>query len=69
MGFSSATKRSPGSLELGAVKHWKAPAFDGCLRPTPCRRCPAYGFGIAVFDNAQIEHSYMTVVGKLAFEH
>ncbi len=28
-----------------------------------------YGFGIVVFDNAQIEHSYMTVVGKLAFEH
>jgi hypothetical protein len=28
-----------------------------------------YGFGVAVFDNAQIEHSYMSVVGKLAFEH
>ena len=27
-----------------------------------------YSFGVAVFDNAQIEHSYMSVVGKLAFE-
>lgn len=27
-----------------------------------------YSFGVAVFDNAQIEHSYMSVVGKLVFE-
>lgn len=27
-----------------------------------------YSFGVAVFDNAQIEHSYMSVVGKLTFE-
>lgn len=27
-----------------------------------------YSFGVAVFDNAQIEHSYMTVVGKLVFK-
>lgn len=27
-----------------------------------------YAFGLAVFDNAQIEHSYMVTVGKLAFE-
>ena len=27
-----------------------------------------YSFGVAVFDNAQIEHSYMSVVGKLAFQ-
>jgi len=27
-----------------------------------------YAFGVAVFDNAQIEHSYMATVGKLAFQ-
>jgi hypothetical protein len=27
-----------------------------------------YSFGVAVFDNAQIEHSYMSVVGKLTFQ-
>jgi hypothetical protein len=27
-----------------------------------------YSFGVAVFDNAQIEHSYMTIVGKLTFK-
>jgi hypothetical protein len=26
-----------------------------------------YSFGVAVFDNAQIEHSYMSIVGKLVF--
>lgn len=26
-----------------------------------------YSFGVAIFDNAQIEHSYMSRVGKLAF--
>jgi hypothetical protein len=27
-----------------------------------------YSFGVAVFDNAQIEHSYMSIVGKLTFK-
>lgn len=27
-----------------------------------------YSFGASVFDNAQIEHSYMTTVGKMTFE-
>jgi len=27
-----------------------------------------YSFGVAVFDNAQIEHSYMSVPGKLVFQ-
>ena len=27
-----------------------------------------YAFGLAVFDNAQIEHSYMVTVGKLVFQ-
>lgn len=27
-----------------------------------------YSFGVAVFDNAQIEHSYMSTVGKLVFQ-
>jgi len=27
-----------------------------------------YSFGVAVFDNAQIEHSYMSVAGKLTFQ-
>jgi hypothetical protein len=27
-----------------------------------------YAFGVAVFDNAQIEHSYMATVGKLVFQ-
>ena len=27
-----------------------------------------YAFGVAVFDNAQIEHSYMVTVGKLFFQ-
>lgn len=27
-----------------------------------------YSFGVAVFDNAQIEHSYMSAVGKLVFQ-
>jgi hypothetical protein len=27
-----------------------------------------YAFGVAVFDNAQIEHSYTPVVGRLVFE-
>jgi hypothetical protein len=33
--------------------------FDNLMRE--------YSFGVAVFDNAQIEHSYMSVVGKLTF--
>jgi hypothetical protein len=26
-----------------------------------------YSFGVSVFDNSQIEHSYMSTVGKLVF--
>ena len=28
----------------------------------------AYAFGVAVFDNAQIEHSYLPTVAKLVFK-